>query len=122
MSEIAGRIAAQVGASSSPRRRAGGACSWEASRRPARKVVVIGGGVAGENAAAVAVGMGARVMVLDRCRTASATPVTFGSRVTTLFSTAGDRRRIPTPISWSGPCSSRGARAACLCAGQHLRR
>ncbi len=67
MSEVAGRLATQVGADSLMR--AGGGrgvlLGGVPGVRPA-KVVVLGGGVSGANAAAIAVGMGADVTVLDR--------------------------------------------------------
>jgi alanine dehydrogenase len=67
MSEVAGRIAAQVGAATLTAQAGGRGVlmSGVPGVAPAR-VVVIGGGVAGANAARVAAGMGAEVVVLDR--------------------------------------------------------
>jgi alanine dehydrogenase len=67
MSEVAGRIAAQVGAAAlaAPAGGRGVLMSGVPGVAPAR-VLVIGGGVAGTNAARVAAGMGAEVVVLDR--------------------------------------------------------
>jgi alanine dehydrogenase len=67
MSEVAGRIAAQVGAATlaAPSGGRGVLMSGVPGVAPAR-VVVIGGGVAGANAARIAAGMGADVVVLDR--------------------------------------------------------
>ena len=66
MSEIAGRMATQVGAYFLEKAQGGRGIllGGVAGVRPAR-VVVIGGGMAGANAAAIAVGMQADVMVLD---------------------------------------------------------
>jgi len=67
MSEVAGRMATQVGAVSL-HRPAGGLgrlIGGVPSTKPA-KTVIIGGGVVGSNSARVAVGMGAEVVVLDR--------------------------------------------------------
>ncbi|WP_404432075.1 alanine dehydrogenase [Microbacterium lacus] len=66
MSEVAGRLAPMVGAATLMRS-AGGLgllMSGVPGTRPA-KVTVIGGGVAGANAAVIAVGMGADVTVFD---------------------------------------------------------
>lgn len=66
MSEVAGRLAPQVGAFSLMRPSGGRGVlpGGVPGVHPAR-VVVIGGGVAGLNAAAIAVGMGADVQILD---------------------------------------------------------
>lgn len=66
MSEVAGRLAVQVGAYHlmAPTGGAGLLLSGVPGVPPAR-VAVIGGGVAGQNAARVALGMGADVTVLD---------------------------------------------------------
>lgn len=67
MSEVAGRLAAQVGAHTlmAPEGGSGVLMGGVPGVRPA-SVVVIGGGVAGANAATVAMGMGADVTLLDR--------------------------------------------------------
>lgn len=67
MSEVAGRLAVQVGASSlqKPHGGRGVLMAGVPGVSPA-KVVVIGGGSAGLNAAVIAMGMGADVTVLDR--------------------------------------------------------
>jgi alanine dehydrogenase len=66
MSEVAGRLAPLVGANTLLRQNGGNGMllGGVPGTRPA-KVVVLGGGVAGTNAVAVAVGMGAEVTVLD---------------------------------------------------------
>ncbi len=66
MSEVAGRMAPQVGAHCLERAQGGrGVLLGGVSGVPAGKVVVIGAGVAGMSAASIAVGMQAEVMVLD---------------------------------------------------------
>ena len=67
MSEVAGRLAPTVGAATlHALGRAASACSCRACRAPApARVTVIGGGVAGANAAVIAVGLGADVTVFD---------------------------------------------------------
>jgi len=88
MSEVAGRLSIQVGGyhlmSSMGGR--GTLLGGVPGTRPA-KVVVIGGGVAGENAAANAVGMGADVVIIDislpRLRELE---IQFGGRVRTAVS------------------------------------
>ncbi|GAA1345696.1 alanine dehydrogenase [Catellatospora bangladeshensis] len=66
MSEVAGRMATQVGAHCLERNQGGrGVLLGGVPGVPAGKVVVLGAGVAGGNAAAVAVGFGAEVVVLD---------------------------------------------------------
>jgi alanine dehydrogenase len=67
MSEVAGRLAPQVGAYHLMRQGGGrGVLIGGVSGVYAAKVVVIGAGVAGMNAAAIALGMQAEVLLLDR--------------------------------------------------------
>ncbi len=66
MSEVAGRMAPQVGAHCLERMQGGrGVLLGGVSGVPAGKVVVLGAGVAGMNAATIALGMQAEVVVLD---------------------------------------------------------
>jgi len=66
MSEVAGRLAPQVGAHSLMRAHGGrGVLLGGVSGVHAAKVVVLGAGVAGQNAAAIALGMQAEVLLLD---------------------------------------------------------
>ena len=66
MSEVAGRLSAQVGAYHLMRAQGGrGVLMGGVPGVAPAKVVVIGGGMAGDNAAAVAWGMGAHVTVFD---------------------------------------------------------
>jgi alanine dehydrogenase len=67
MSEVAGRMAPQVGAHHLQREGGGrGVLMGGVSGVYAAKVVVIGAGVSGMNAAAIALGMQAEVLLLDR--------------------------------------------------------
>lgn len=67
MSEVAGRMATQVGAYFLEKAHGGrGVLLGGVTGVAPGKVVVIGGGIAGTNAAAIAVGMQAEVVVLDR--------------------------------------------------------
>ena len=66
MSEVAGRLAVQVGAASMTRPGGGpGILMGGVPGVRAARVTVIGAGVAGSNAAAMAIGMGADVTILD---------------------------------------------------------
>ncbi|WP_147819780.1 alanine dehydrogenase [Salidesulfovibrio onnuriiensis] len=66
MSEVAGRMATQVGAHHLEKHQGGrGMLLGGVPGVPPAQVVVIGGGVVGTNAARIAMGMGARVMVID---------------------------------------------------------
>ncbi|MGY2081023.1 alanine dehydrogenase [Modestobacter sp. SYSU DS0657] len=67
MSEVAGRMAPQVGAHTLERAQGGrGVLLGGASGVHAAKVVVLGAGVSGMNAATIALGLQAQVTVLDR--------------------------------------------------------
>lgn len=90
MSEVAGRLSIQVGGYELLKAQGGrGVLLGGVPGTPKAKVVVIGAGVAGENAARMAVGLGADVTVMDislpRLRTLD---VAFGGRVKTLRSSA----------------------------------
>jgi alanine dehydrogenase len=67
MSEVAGRMSIQVGARCLEREAGGrGVLLSGVPGVPAASVVVLGGGVSGTHSARIAVGMGARVTVIDR--------------------------------------------------------
>ena len=67
MSEVAGRLSVQVGAHYLMKHLGGeGLLLGGVPGVPAARVLVLGGGVAGFNAARMAVGMGARVTILDK--------------------------------------------------------
>ncbi|MFE6970233.1 alanine dehydrogenase [Isoptericola sp. NPDC057653] len=88
MSEVAGRLAPQVGAATLLRAAGGrGVLLGGVPGVPAGHVVVIGAGVSGMNAARIAVGLGARVTLLDTSADAlKAADREFGGRVQTLAS------------------------------------
>ena len=66
MSEVAGCLAPQVGAHAMMRAQGGrGVLMGAVGGVPNAKVVVLGGGVAGQNTANIALGMGANVTILD---------------------------------------------------------
>ena len=66
MSEVAGCLAPQVGAHAMMKAQGGrGVLMGAVGGVPNAKVVVLGGGVAGQNAANIALGMGANVTILD---------------------------------------------------------
>jgi alanine dehydrogenase len=88
MSEVAGRLATQVGASAlqKPNGGRGVLMGGVPGVSPAR-VLVIGGGVAGLNAAVIAMGMGADVTIVDRSLPRLAYIDTiYGGRIKTLAS------------------------------------
>ncbi|HEY0419212.1 MAG TPA: NAD-binding protein, partial [Acetobacteraceae bacterium] len=89
MSEVAGRMAVQVGAHCLEKEQGGaGVLLGGVPGVPAGRVVVIGGGVSGTNAATMAVGMGARVTVIDRSLARlKELEFEFGSRLRTLYAT-----------------------------------
>jgi alanine dehydrogenase len=67
MSEIAGRMATQIGAHFLEKHQGGkGVLLGGVPGVAAAKVLVIGGGIVGTNAARVALGMGARVTIIDK--------------------------------------------------------
>ncbi len=90
MSEVAGRMAVQAGANCLEIERGGrGLLLGGVPGVGPAKIVVIGGGVVGSNAALIATGMGAQVTVLDRSLARLATlDWQFGNRIATVYSTA----------------------------------
>jgi alanine dehydrogenase len=88
MSEIAGRLSVQAGAEHLMRPFGGrGVLLGGVTGTPRGKVVILGGGVAGENAATIAVGMQADVTVFDiSLPKLKALDARFGGRVQTLRS------------------------------------
>lgn len=89
MSEVAGRMAPQVGAHYLEKENGGrGVLLAGAPGVATATVVILGGGVAGTNAAYIASGMGAEVTVVDRNPEAlRRIAAQLGGRVRTLFST-----------------------------------
>jgi alanine dehydrogenase len=67
MSEVAGRMAVQVGAQYLEKMNGGrGVLLGGVPGVPAARIVILGGGVVGTNAAKIAVGMGAQVTIVDK--------------------------------------------------------
>ncbi|MCL1144147.1 alanine dehydrogenase [Shewanella gaetbuli] len=90
MSEVAGRMSIQAGARALEKSLGGrGMLLGGVPGVEPAKVVIIGGGMVGTNAAQMAVGMGADVVVLDRSIDAlRRLNVQFGSSVKAIYSTA----------------------------------
>ncbi len=90
MSEVAGRMSIQAGAHCLEMEQGGrGMLLGGVPGVPPAKVVVIGGGVVGTNAARMAMGLEARVFVLDKSvRRLEELDFQFGSKLTTVFSTS----------------------------------
>jgi alanine dehydrogenase len=89
MSEVAGRMAIQVGAHNLEIRQGGrGSLLGGVPGVPAARVVVLGGGVVGTNAARVAMGMEAQVVVIDKSlKRLYDLDLQFGSMLQTVFAT-----------------------------------
>ena len=89
MSEVAGRMAVQVGAHCLEKEQGGiGVLLGGVPGVPAAKVVILGGGVAGTNAARMAMGMEAYVTVIDRSLPRLyELDLQFGAQLHTLFAT-----------------------------------
>ena len=88
MSEVAGRMAAQVGATCLEKERGGkGVLLGGVPGTRRGRVVILGGGVVGKNAATIAIGMGAQVTVLDvRGDVMVHLEDVFGGAIETLYS------------------------------------
>ena len=89
MSEVAGRMAVQVGAHCLEKEQGGiGVLLGGVPGVPAAKVVILGGGVAGTNAARMAMGLEAYVTVIDKSlQRLYELDLQFGAQLHTLFST-----------------------------------
>ena len=89
MSEVAGRMSVQAGAHSLEIVQGGrGTLLGGVPGTPPAAVTVLGGGVVGMNAARLALGMGANVVILDiNQRRLAELDLTFGPALTTIFST-----------------------------------
>ena len=95
MSEVAGRMAVQVGAHCLEKEQGGiGVLLGGVPGVPAAKVVILGGGVAGTNAARMAMGMEAYVTVIDRSLPRLyELDLQFGAQLHTLYSTMDNIER-----------------------------
>ena len=92
MSEIAGRMAAQVGATHLEREKGGkGILLGGIPGTPRGRVVILGGGIVGAAAARIAIGLGARVTVLDiDADRMHYLEDVFGNAIETLYSNPGN--------------------------------
>ncbi|MFT6987833.1 MAG: alanine dehydrogenase [Psychromonas sp.] len=90
MSEVAGRMSIQAGAQALEKSNAGsGMLLGGVPGVAPAKVVIIGGGMVGNNAAQMAVGMGAEVVILDRnANVLRRLDAQFGNKIKTVYSTA----------------------------------
>lgn len=90
MSEVAGRMAVQVGAHHMEKSQGGrGVLLGGVPGVPAAQVVILGAGTVGANAAQIAIGMGARVTVLNRSADKlRALDARYGNRIQTLLASA----------------------------------
>ena len=90
MSEVAGRMSIQAGAQALEKSNAGrGMLLGGVPGVEPAKVVIIGGGMVGNNAAQMAVGMGAKVVLLDRnINVLRRLDAQFGNKIQTVYSTA----------------------------------
>ena len=89
MSEVAGRLAPQVGAHALEKAAGGrGVLLGGVPGVPAADVLILGGGVSGTHAATIALGMGAKVTVVDKNPEAlRRLAAQFGPAVSTIYST-----------------------------------
>jgi alanine dehydrogenase len=123
MSEVAGKLAAQAGAFMLGRPLGGrGLLLGGVPGVTAGRVMVIGGGVVGKNAARVAVGLGAEVCVfdrsIDRLRALSGL---FGSSISTCYASALTiEERLPEMDLVIGAVLVKGARTPRLVSREQL--
>jgi alanine dehydrogenase len=89
MSEVAGRMAIQAGATCLEKRNGGsGMLLGGIPGVPAARVIVLGGGVVGTNAIRMAIGMEANVTVIDKSiKRLRELDFQFGSQINTVFAT-----------------------------------
>jgi alanine dehydrogenase len=96
MSEVAGRMAPHVGATCLEKVHGGrGVLLGGVPGVPPADVLILGAGVVGSNAALIAIGMGAKVMMVDRSMAALRRAADhFGASVGTVFSTRNAIERL----------------------------
>jgi len=124
MSEVAGRLATQVGATALQKPHGGrGVLLGGVPGVAPGKVVVIGGGVAGLNAAVIAMGMGADVTVLDRSLPRLAyIDTVYQGRIKTLASTYGSiDREVKSADLVIGAVLVHGAKAPKLVSNEQVK-
>lgn len=123
MSEIAGRLAPQMGALGLMRPHGGnGTLITGVPGVPSGRVVIIGGGTVGMNAARVAIGLGAQVRLLDRkAEKLRRAEEIFGARIETAFATPDEILASVTNADLViGAAMTAGRRAPVLITRQHL--
>jgi alanine dehydrogenase len=123
MSEVAGRLSVQVGATALQREHGGrGVLLGGVPGTPSARVVIFGGGVAGSNAARIAVGMGADVCVFDKSlQRLQYLDDIFAGALTTQFATTGATEEALTDADLViGAVLVPGAVAPKLVARRHL--
>jgi len=124
MSEVAGRLSIQAGAFALQKANGGrGVLLGGVPGVAPAKVVVIGGGVAGTNAAEMAIGLGADVTILDRSvpRLRRIDEI-YGGRVHTVYSTKQTIDNLmPTADLVVGSVLIPGAAAPKLVSAEHLK-
>lgn len=124
MSEVAGRMSIQAGAHYLEKAYGGnGTLLGGVPGVAPGKVLVIGGGVVGTNAAKMAVGLGADVTILDRSlpRLRELDDI-FGGRVTTVYSTADAIEKLSSEADLVvGAVLIPGAAAPKLLTREHIR-
>ena len=98
MSEVAGRMAVQAGATSLEKWRGGkGVLLGGVPGTRRGRVVILGGGVVGRNAAHIAVGMGAQVTILDvNAKTMDYLEDIFRGAIETLYSNPANIEEVVT--------------------------
>ncbi len=98
MSEVAGRMAIQAGATSlEVTHKGSGILLGGVPGVAPAKVVVLGGGVVGTNSVRLAIGMGARVVVIDKSlERLYLLDLQFGSKIMTIYSTIDSIERHVT--------------------------
>jgi alanine dehydrogenase len=124
MSEVAGRIASQAGAFALERPIGGrGLLLGGVPGVPAGKVMVIGGGVVGQNAAQIAAGLGADVFVYDRSieRLRELDTIFQGGVSTCYASALSIEERLPDVDLVIGAVLLKGARAPRVISRPQLR-
>ncbi len=124
MSEIAGRMAAQAGAHHLEKPSGGrGLLVGGVAGVPPARVIVLGAGNAGRNAAAVAAGMGAEVLVLDLDvdRLRHIDEVFHGRIITVRSSLHAIDELVPTADLVVGAVLVAGARAPVVVDADHVR-
>lgn len=125
MSEVAGRMAIQAGAHALEKAQGGiGLLLGGVPGVPPAEVLVIGGGVVGRNAARIALGMGARVTVLDHSLPRlKQIDEDFQGRLITLYSTRDAIEQTTAQADLViGAVLVPGASAPRLVTREHLRR